>query len=216
MLRGDGGRADDDLGAVRPEHVALVLADLVGADEDAVVALAAGRPAPGRRRCCRRSARRSCRRAAARRTASAASTIRSAIRSFTEPPGLRYSTLASTVHGDAPVGDGVELDQGGVPDQVGDVLGVLHRPILDACPHGRAALSTRPGAPRSARTVVRWTRTSRGGRWRRTCDSEGGCDGTGTARAPDRADRGLRRRRARAGIGVLGRARLRPAQGRGA
>ena len=28
--------------------------------------------------------------------ASAASTIRSAIRSFTEPPGLKYSTLAST------------------------------------------------------------------------------------------------------------------------
>jgi hypothetical protein len=29
--------------------------------------------------------------------ASASSTIRSAIRSFTEPPGLRYSTFASTV-----------------------------------------------------------------------------------------------------------------------
>ena len=28
--------------------------------------------------------------------ASAASTMRSAIRSFTEPPGLKYSTLAST------------------------------------------------------------------------------------------------------------------------
>ena len=42
MLRVDGGRADDDLGAVRLEHVALVLADLVGADEDAVVALGLG------------------------------------------------------------------------------------------------------------------------------------------------------------------------------
>ena len=31
---------------------------------------------------------------------SAASTIRSAMRSFTEPPGLKYSTLASTVAGD--------------------------------------------------------------------------------------------------------------------
>ena len=39
MLRGDRGGAHDHLGAVRLEHVALVLADLVGADEDAVVAL---------------------------------------------------------------------------------------------------------------------------------------------------------------------------------
>ena len=38
MLRRDRGRADDHLGAVRLEHVALVLADLVGADEDALVA----------------------------------------------------------------------------------------------------------------------------------------------------------------------------------
>ena len=42
MLRGDRGRADDHLGAVRLEHVALVLADLVGADEDAAVALRLG------------------------------------------------------------------------------------------------------------------------------------------------------------------------------
>ena len=42
VLRGDGGRADDDLGAVRLEHVALVLADLVRADEDALVALGLG------------------------------------------------------------------------------------------------------------------------------------------------------------------------------
>ena len=42
MLGRDGGRADDDLRAVRLEHVALVLADLVGADEDAVVAARLG------------------------------------------------------------------------------------------------------------------------------------------------------------------------------
>jgi hypothetical protein len=42
VLRLDGGRADDHLGAVRLEHVALVLADLVGAHEDAVVALLLG------------------------------------------------------------------------------------------------------------------------------------------------------------------------------
>ena len=39
VLGRDGGRADHHLGAVRLEHVALVFADLVGADEHAVVAL---------------------------------------------------------------------------------------------------------------------------------------------------------------------------------
>ena len=40
VLRVDRGRADDDLGAVRPQHVLLVLAHLVGADEhEAVPAL---------------------------------------------------------------------------------------------------------------------------------------------------------------------------------
>ncbi len=39
VLRRHRGRADDDVGAVRLEHVALVLADLVGADEDAAIAL---------------------------------------------------------------------------------------------------------------------------------------------------------------------------------
>ncbi len=42
VLRRDGGRADHDLGAVGLEHVALVLADLVGAHEDALVALLLG------------------------------------------------------------------------------------------------------------------------------------------------------------------------------
>ena len=95
MLGRHRGRADDHLGAVRLEHVALVLADLVGADEDALVALrwatiASPTPVlpevgstivpPG----------------LSSPEASAASIIRTAIRSFTEPPGLRYSTLAST------------------------------------------------------------------------------------------------------------------------
>ena len=39
VLRRDGGRAHHDLGAVGLEHVALVLADLVGAHKDALVAL---------------------------------------------------------------------------------------------------------------------------------------------------------------------------------
>ena len=42
MLGRDGGRADHHLGTVGLEHVALVLADLVRADEDALVALLLG------------------------------------------------------------------------------------------------------------------------------------------------------------------------------
>src|SRR5690606_18492482 len=38
VLRRDGGRAHDHLGAVGPQHVALVLADLVGTHEHALVA----------------------------------------------------------------------------------------------------------------------------------------------------------------------------------
>ena len=128
MLRRDRGRADDHLGAVRLEHVALVLADLVGADEDALVALAPARPSPARRRCCRRSARRSCRRAGARRRPRPPRSSASAMRSFTEPPGLRYSTLAST---SGPSSGGRrssvgEPDERGVADQVEERVRVLH------------------------------------------------------------------------------------------
>ncbi len=42
MVRGHGRRADDDLGAVRAQHADLVLADLVGAHEQAPVALLLG------------------------------------------------------------------------------------------------------------------------------------------------------------------------------
>ena len=58
---------------------------------------AAGRRARGPRRCCRWSARRSCRRACSRPSRSAASMMLRAIRSLDEPPGLKYSTFASTV-----------------------------------------------------------------------------------------------------------------------
>jgi hypothetical protein len=39
MVRRHRGRADDDLGSIRLENIALVLADLVRADENASVAL---------------------------------------------------------------------------------------------------------------------------------------------------------------------------------
>ncbi len=42
VVRLHGGRTDDDAGPVRGQHVPLVLADLVRADEDAVVALGLG------------------------------------------------------------------------------------------------------------------------------------------------------------------------------
>src|SRR5690606_12932480 len=50
VLRRDGGRAHHDLGPVRAQHVLLVLADLVRADEHAPVALELGdqrEPHPG-------------------------------------------------------------------------------------------------------------------------------------------------------------------------
>ena len=96
----DGGRADHHPCAVRGQHIALVLAHLVGADKHAGVALGLrdhrkaypgiatvgstivppGLILPSR---------------------SAASIILSAIRSLTEPPGFRYSTLAR-INGLAP------------------------------------------------------------------------------------------------------------------
>ena len=95
MLGGDGGRADHDLGAVGLEHVALVLADLVGAHEDAVVALRCATiasPTPVLPEVGSTIVPPGC----SAPEASAASIIRVAMRSFTDPPGLRYSTLAST------------------------------------------------------------------------------------------------------------------------
>ena len=158
MLGRDRGRADDHLGAVRLEHVALVLADLVGADEDALVALAPGRPSPARRRCCRRSARRSCRRAGARRRPRRPRSSGSAMRSFTEPPGLRYSTLASTSGPPLAVrrgrGDRREPQQRGVADQVQEGVHVLHPANLEA---GRS----RPAPSHRLRSLWAWGKPAR-------------------------------------------------------
>ncbi len=96
VVGGHSGRRHDDARAVRAQHVALVLAHLVGADEDAVVPLALR----DEREADARVARRGLHDRAARRSspdASAASTIFSAMRSLTEPPGFTYSTLARIV-----------------------------------------------------------------------------------------------------------------------
>ena len=136
MLRRDGRGADDDLRAVRLEHVALVLGDLVGAHEDARVALALGderEPDPRVARC---------------RLDDDATRL--------EGPGLlggldhpqgdavlhrpaRVEVLHLPQHrgGDA-VGDRVQLDERGVAHEVQDVLRILHRVIL-------ARLGGRPG-----------------------------------------------------------------------
>jgi hypothetical protein len=95
VVRIDGCGADHDPGAVRGQHVALVLADLVRADEDAGVAPALGgdgQPTPVLPLVGSTMVPPGC----SDPSRSAASIIRTAIRSFTEPPGLRYSTLAST------------------------------------------------------------------------------------------------------------------------
>ena len=113
----DRAGADHHLGAVGAQHADLVLGHLVRADEDAPVAALAPRRSPARPRCCPRWARRSCRRAAASPDASAAATIRSAMRSLTEPPGLKYSTLASTAEPGMPPGHRPQPDQRGVPHQ---------------------------------------------------------------------------------------------------
>ena len=73
--------------------------------------------------------------------ASAASIIRSAIRSFTEPPGLKYSTLASTVA--CKPSSRFEFHQRGVADEIDHRLDVTHESSLSALrmqfsPSGRA------------------------------------------------------------------------------
>ena len=48
---------------------------------------------------------------------SAASIMRTAIRSFTDPPGLKYSTFARTVAAEA-LRDVAQAHEGGVSDQI--------------------------------------------------------------------------------------------------
>ena len=205
MVGGDGGRADDDLGAVRLEHVALVLARPCRGRRRRSGSPCAGRRGPGRRRCCREVGSTIVPPGLSSPDASAASIMRRAMRSFTDPPGLRYSTLASTVAGDA-LGDRVELDEGRVADEVGDVLCVLHPPILSdgwtAAPRPAAHVG-RPGAPgTAARPALPW--------WGSTCrgvrlNSDGGAShGPGTTRAQDRRHAAYGGGGLAAGIGALG------------
>ena len=76
--------------------------------------------------------------------ASAASIICSAMRSFTDPPGLRYSTLASTVAAMPSVTE-LSLTSGVLPTRSADVLCVLHRPIVSDPDRLSARPRPRPG-----------------------------------------------------------------------
>ena len=86
--------------------------------------------------------------------ASAASTMRSAIRSFTDPPGLKYSTLASTAGAlralAQRLGHRAQPEQRGVADQFDQRFMDLHQPPLP----GRAGNRRYPAAPLRARLVI--------------------------------------------------------------
>ena len=150
MVRRDGGRADQDLARRSREDVRLVLADLVRADEDAVVAALLRPRWPARRRCCRRSARRWCRRAAAAPDASAASIIRLRDAVLHRPARIEVLDLGQHRGLDA-LGDLVEPDERGVADQVADVLRVLHvaqHPSIHLPAINIAAITAQAVAPR--------------------------------------------------------------------
>ncbi len=152
-VRGVGGdrrRRHDDLGAVRAEHVALVLRDLVRADEHTAVALAlrdqrephAGVPA----------GRLDDRPAGPQRAG--------LLGRLDHPQGDPVLDRAAGVHvldlrEDRRVESFCQVrqpDEGGVPDQLGHVLHVAHGPTVAARPrHERVNLSRSPGLELASR-----------------------------------------------------------------
>ena len=146
--------------------------------------------------------------------ASAASTMRRAMRSFTDPPGFMYSTLASTVAA-MPSVTTLSLTRGVFPTRSAMCSAYFTRPSSQT-PDSAVGQGTCPGpGHRAAPPVVTvvYGRTRRSGRRTRP---EGlvpwaGLDGrTRIAATAAYGGGGLA-----AGIGVLGAGRLRPAQGRG-
>ena len=146
MVRVDRRGADDDLGAVRLEHVALVLADLVRADEHAAVALALGddrQPDTG---------------VAGGGLDDRAAGLQLArrLRGLHHAQGDAVLDAAAGVEvldlgqhrGRDPGGDRPEPHQRGVPDQVGDVLDVAHAAMV--APRRRRADARAPSTGGSA------------------------------------------------------------------
>ena len=97
VLGRHGGRAHDDLGAVRAQQRDLLRRSSCRTSRRCSGSRAGRRRWRGRRRCCPRSARRSCRPACSRPSRSAASIIATAGRSFTLPPGLNSLDLGDEV-----------------------------------------------------------------------------------------------------------------------
>ena len=124
----DRRRAHHHLRAVGPQHVALVLAHLVGADEHALVALALGdhrEPHAGVAR------RRLDDGAAGLQLARRLRGLDHAQRDPVLHAGARVEVLELGQHGGLdPCGDRPEPHQRGVADEVGDVLDELHGGIL--------------------------------------------------------------------------------------
>ena len=166
MLGIDRGRAHDHLGAVGAEHGDLVGRDLVGADEDAAVAPLLGDDGEPDAGVAAGGLDDDAARAAARRDASAASTMRTAMRSFTEPPGFRNSSLARTER--VALRAGPELHERRVTDELDDAAGERHGLILPASPRftsdGRCRSAEHPttsvgtSRPRRERRPARWCR----------------------------------------------------------
>ena len=152
--------------------------------------------------------------------ASAASTILRAMRSFTEPPGLRYSTLARTVAATPSVTE-LSLTRGVFPTRSAMCSAYFTRPssqMVDGPPADDRAARERPAGPWTWGYRHPWGRHDMAvvGRWRDCHErAEGVPHGQSTARTQDRGDGGLRRRRPRRRHRCPRRARLRPAQGRG-
>ena len=102
MVGGDRGRADHDLGAVGAEERDLLRGHLVRHDEDAPVAAPGGHDREADPGVARGSLDDRRTRASSRPWRSASSIIAIAGRSFTLPPGLSSSSLASSWHGQVP------------------------------------------------------------------------------------------------------------------
>ena len=171
VVRRHGGRADDDLGAVGLEHVALVLGDLVGADEDARVAATLGdqgQPDAGVAR------GRLDDDAARLQLAGGLGRLDHLQRDAVLHRPARVEVLDLGQHrGRDALGHRAQLDEGGVSDEVDDVLRVLH-PVILSWPGCRPAPSVtgrrgprptpqnaeaRPG--HDGRPWPAWTTTSR-------------------------------------------------------
>ena len=109
------------------------------------------------------------------------------------PTGVHVLDLGQHRGGDA-LGDDVELDEGRVPDEVGDVFGILHRPIVSDSGQRRRPRHV-PGARAPAGRARRYRGVATPRRGCRLARRRGSFHGQGSTGDTDRGDRGVRRRR---------------------